>query len=114
MSPTRRDFLFTSAAAAAAASLARVANLHAAQGPQAAPPVFMPIRRNVGFFTMRGGTIGYLINAGGVAVVDPARDALVRPAPGRLCRPLRAEPHPPRAGVRRGSLGRRRRRQLRR
>ena len=69
MSPSRRDFLFTSAAAAAA-SLARVANLHAAQGPQAAPPVFTPIRRNVGFFTMRGGTIGYLINAGGVAVVD--------------------------------------------
>ena len=73
MSPSRRDFLFTSAAAAAA-SLARVANLHAAQGPQAAPPVFTPIRRNVGFFTMRGGTIGYLINAGGVAVVDSPGD----------------------------------------
>lgn len=70
MSPTRRDFLLTSAAAAAAASLARVASGHALQGPQAAPPVFTPIRRNVGFFTMRGGTIGYLINAGGVAVVD--------------------------------------------
>jgi glyoxylase-like metal-dependent hydrolase (beta-lactamase superfamily II) len=37
------------------------------QTPQ---PLFTPIRRNVGFFTMRGGTIGYLVNAGGVAVVD--------------------------------------------
>ena len=37
--------------------------------PQA-QPVFTPIRRNVGFFTMRGGTIGYVIDPGGVAVVD--------------------------------------------
>jgi len=33
-------------------------------------PVFMPVRRNVGFFTMRGGTIGYLIDPAAVAVVD--------------------------------------------
>lgn len=32
--------------------------------------MFTPIRRNVGHFTMRGGTIGYLVNPGGVAVVD--------------------------------------------
>jgi glyoxylase-like metal-dependent hydrolase (beta-lactamase superfamily II) len=37
---------------------------------QAAQPVFTPIRRNVGYFTMRGGTIGYLVNTGGVVVID--------------------------------------------
>jgi glyoxylase-like metal-dependent hydrolase (beta-lactamase superfamily II) len=37
---------------------------------QQAQPVFTPLRRNVGYFTMRGGTIGYLVNAGGVVVVD--------------------------------------------
>jgi glyoxylase-like metal-dependent hydrolase (beta-lactamase superfamily II) len=31
---------------------------------------FTPVRRNVGTFTMRGGTVGWLVNAGGVAVVD--------------------------------------------
>jgi glyoxylase-like metal-dependent hydrolase (beta-lactamase superfamily II) len=33
-------------------------------------PVFTPVRRNIGYFTGRGGTIGYLINADGVLVVD--------------------------------------------
>jgi cyclase len=69
MSPTRRDFLLTSAAAAAAASLGGPRLLRAWQA-QAAPPVFTPIRRNVGFFTMRGGTIGWLVNPGGVVAVD--------------------------------------------
>jgi glyoxylase-like metal-dependent hydrolase (beta-lactamase superfamily II) len=32
--------------------------------------VFTPLRRNVGTFTMRGGTVGWLVNAGGVVVVD--------------------------------------------
>ena len=41
----------------------------ATPAPQATP-VFTPIRRNVGYFTMRGGTIGYLINSTGVVVVD--------------------------------------------
>ncbi|HST59463.1 MAG TPA: MBL fold metallo-hydrolase, partial [Longimicrobium sp.] len=31
---------------------------------------FTPIRRNVGTFTMRGGTVGWIVNRGGVAVVD--------------------------------------------
>jgi glyoxylase-like metal-dependent hydrolase (beta-lactamase superfamily II) len=67
----RRDFLASTAAAAAAGALARPSLLAAwqAQAQQAAP-LFAPIRRNVGFFTMRGGTIGYLINDGGIAVVD--------------------------------------------
>jgi cyclase len=33
-------------------------------------PVFTPLRRNLGYFTGRGGTIGYLVNSGGVLVVD--------------------------------------------
>jgi len=69
MSPSRRDFLASSAAAALAGTLGRPALLRALQG-QAPTPVFTPIRRNVGFFTMRGGTIGYLVSPGGVVVVD--------------------------------------------
>lgn len=68
MSLTRRDFLATSAAAAVGI-LGRPMLARAWQG-QAAQPVFTPIRRNVGYFTMRGGTIGYLVNTGGVVVVD--------------------------------------------
>ena len=69
MSPSRREFLATSAAAALAGTLGRPALLRGLQG-QAPTPVFTPIRRNVGFFTMRGGTIGYLVNPGGVVAVD--------------------------------------------
>ena len=68
MTLNRRDFLATSAVAALAGTLGRPLLLRG-QG-QAPTPVFTPIRRNVGYFTMRGGTIGYLINPGGVAVVD--------------------------------------------
>ncbi|MGQ0646833.1 MAG: MBL fold metallo-hydrolase [Gemmatimonadaceae bacterium] len=69
MSLTRRDFLASSAAVAIAGTLGRHGTVNGWQG-QAPQPVFTPIRRNVGFFTMRGGTIGYLVNAGGVVVVD--------------------------------------------
>ena len=69
MSLSRRDFLATSALAALAGTLGRPSLLRAFQG-QAPQPVFTPIRRNVGFFTMRGGTVGFLVNPGGVAVVD--------------------------------------------
>jgi len=45
-----------------------------AQQPAAAPPpapaVFTPLRRNVGIFNQRGGTIGWLINSDGLLVVD--------------------------------------------
>jgi glyoxylase-like metal-dependent hydrolase (beta-lactamase superfamily II) len=69
MATSRREFLATSAVAAVAAALGRPgASLAALQ--QAPQPVFTPIRRNVGYFTMRGGTIGYLINPGSVVVVD--------------------------------------------
>ena len=69
MTLSRRDFLTTSAAAALAGRFVNPL-LAAAQQGQAPQPVFTPIRRNVGFFTMRGGTIGYLVNAGGVVVID--------------------------------------------
>jgi glyoxylase-like metal-dependent hydrolase (beta-lactamase superfamily II) len=69
MSPTRRDFLATSAAAALGAAIPRpLAALARRQTP--AQPVFTPLRRNVGTFTMRGGTVGWLVSARGVAVVD--------------------------------------------
>lgn len=72
MSPTRRDFLATSAAAALGAA---VAGPLFAQRPQPTrqgqpQPVFTPLRRNVGTFTMMGGTVGWLVNADAVAVVD--------------------------------------------
>src|SRR5688572_6329630 len=69
MSTTRREFLATSALAALAAAIGRPQLAGAWQQAQA-QPLFTPIRRNVGFFTMRGGTIGYLVNPGAVAVVD--------------------------------------------
>ena len=69
MSHTRRDFIASSAAAALGVALGRPSDAlarHRAQ-PQ---PAFTPVRRNVGTFTMRGGTVGWLVNARGVAVVD--------------------------------------------
>ena len=69
MSPTRRDFLATSAAATAAGALGGP-TLAWARRPQEAQGVFTPIRGNVGYFTMRGGTIGWMVNPDAVAVVD--------------------------------------------
>jgi glyoxylase-like metal-dependent hydrolase (beta-lactamase superfamily II) len=74
MALTRRSFLGTSTAALAAGTLGRFAWPEftlAAQGQQAPPPpVFTDIRRNVGTFTMQGGTIGWLVNAAGAVAVD--------------------------------------------
>ncbi|HEX2206752.1 MAG TPA: MBL fold metallo-hydrolase [Longimicrobium sp.] len=70
MSPSRRDFLATSAAMTVGAILGRPLHALASRPVQTAQPVFTPIRRNVGTFTMRGGTVGWLVNPGGVAVVD--------------------------------------------
>ena len=69
MTPTRRTFIATSTAALAAGACERAGLF--AQGPvPAATPVFTEIRRNVGFWTARGGTIGWLINPAGVVAVD--------------------------------------------
>jgi cyclase len=70
MSPSRRDFLSTSAAITLGAVLGRPLHTLSAQLAQTAPPVFTPLRRNVGTFTMRGGTVGWLVSPRGVAVVD--------------------------------------------
>jgi glyoxylase-like metal-dependent hydrolase (beta-lactamase superfamily II) len=84
----RRRFLAVSSGALAAAPLARafaqpvdrlralpsfVEGQQAAQPPAAQAPVvtaFTDLRRNVGIFTARGGTIGFLINKDAVIVVD--------------------------------------------
>jgi glyoxylase-like metal-dependent hydrolase (beta-lactamase superfamily II) len=74
---SRRDFLAGSAVALVGGAVGAPALARAWQ-QQAAPvtPVFTDIRRNIGFFTGRGGTIGYLVDAKGVAVVDSQfRDA---------------------------------------
>jgi cyclase len=71
VSLTRRQFVSASSLSVAAIGLARVPLL--AQAPAAqAPPVtkFEEIRRGVGLFSGRGGTIGYLVNADGAIAVD--------------------------------------------
>ena len=70
MSLTRRDFLAASAVATVAGTLGRGHLARAWQQAPPAQPVFTVIRRNVGFFTMRGGTIGYLVDPAAVVVVD--------------------------------------------
>jgi len=74
---SRRDFLAGSAVALVGGAVGAPALVRAwRQQPAPITPVFTDIRRNVGFFTGRGGTIGYLIDAKGVAVVDSQyRDA---------------------------------------
>ena len=66
MSFSRRDFVATSAGVLGA-MLAQPFDLLAQQQAQG---VFTPVRRNVGTFTMRGGTVGWLVSPRGVAVVD--------------------------------------------
>ena len=66
MSLSRRDFLAASAVTLGAL-LGQPLHLLARAAQQ---PVFTALRRNVGTFTMRGGTVGWLVNARGVAVVD--------------------------------------------
>lgn len=60
----RRQFLFRSSLATAALALPFSKTLAEARG------TFTPLRRNVGYFTERGGTIGWLASKEGVAVVD--------------------------------------------
>ncbi|HEX7118173.1 MAG TPA: MBL fold metallo-hydrolase [Longimicrobiales bacterium] len=77
MSTNRRDFLATSLAAVLTATFDRSALARALLRP-GQEPVFTPIRRDVGCFTMRGGTVGYLVNPGGVVVVDSQFPASAR------------------------------------
>jgi cyclase len=75
----RRQFIVVSSSALAVAPLARAFAQTPGQPPAAAPaqtppppvvPAFADVRRNVGTFTARGGTIGWLINKDAVLVVD--------------------------------------------
>jgi glyoxylase-like metal-dependent hydrolase (beta-lactamase superfamily II) len=52
------------------ALLARPLHALSSYPVRTAQAVFTPVRRNVGTFTMRGGTVGWLVNPRGVAVVD--------------------------------------------
>jgi glyoxylase-like metal-dependent hydrolase (beta-lactamase superfamily II) len=74
MSSSRRDFLAGSAAALVTGvvgySWPALAGQRGRGRGQQASATFTMIRRNVGFFTGRGGTIGYLVNTDGVVVVD--------------------------------------------
>lgn len=77
----RRQFIVLSSGAMVSAPLARAFAQTPAQPPTLPPqttvppppaptPVFTDVRRNVGIFTARGGTIGWLINKDAVLVVD--------------------------------------------
>jgi cyclase len=66
---TRRHFLATSSAALAAGALNPL-RLFAQGQPAAVTPVFKELRRDTGYWTARGGTIGWLINPAGVLVID--------------------------------------------
>jgi glyoxylase-like metal-dependent hydrolase (beta-lactamase superfamily II) len=67
---SRREFMLTSSAALAAGAFGP--SFVFAQAPAAPPttPVFAQLRRNVGIFTARGGTMGYIVNADAVMVID--------------------------------------------
>ena len=68
----RREFVLTSSSALAAGVFGP-SMLFAQQPAPAAPPtvpVFTPLRRNVGTFSARGGTMGWLITPDAVLVVD--------------------------------------------
>jgi cyclase len=66
---SRRRFVRTALAGAAAGTLPLPLRATSAQVPPAIRG-FRPLRRNVGIYTSRGGTIGWLVNPDGVAVVD--------------------------------------------
>jgi glyoxylase-like metal-dependent hydrolase (beta-lactamase superfamily II) len=70
MTLNRREFMLTSSAALAAGAFGP--SFVFAQAPAAPPttPVFTQLRRNVGIFTARGGTMGYIVNADAVMVID--------------------------------------------
>jgi len=64
----RREFIFKSSAVAVLGALG-IRNLHA-QAAAADMGTFTPLRGDAGFYTGRGGTIGWLVNADGIAAVD--------------------------------------------
>ena len=71
MTWNRRDFVKASALATMASAIPQTGRRAATRCRSSpAPAIFTPLRRNVGIFNQRGGTIGWLINGDGVLVVD--------------------------------------------
>jgi cyclase len=71
MPMNRRNFLALTATGVASAGVGgRLPSSLVEAARQEAQGLFLPIRRNVGIFTLRGGTVGTLLNDGGVVVVD--------------------------------------------
>lgn len=68
MSWSRREFVTASSLAVLGSTLRSLPSF--AQQPPPSPPEFASVRRNVGTFTARGGTIGWLITPDAVVVVD--------------------------------------------
>ena len=71
MNPNRREFIVTSSLAVAAGTFLPE-RLFGQQAPAQPPtvPMFASVRRNVGTFTARGGTMGWLIGPDAVVVID--------------------------------------------
>ncbi|MGD9906354.1 MAG: MBL fold metallo-hydrolase [Vicinamibacterales bacterium] len=69
MGVNRREFVKASTLAAVVGALPAAAAAQPA-APPPAPAVFTPLRRNVGIFNQRGGTIGWLVTPDGLLVVD--------------------------------------------
>ena len=71
MNWNRRDFITVSSVGLVSALGGRSLFAQAPAAPQAPTvPKFKDVRRNVGIFTARGGTIGYLVTPDAVIVVD--------------------------------------------
>ncbi len=70
MAWTRREFVGMAAVGAAAGLMPRGLRAQRGAAPPASPPLFTPLRRNVGIFNERGGTMGWIVNGDGVLVVD--------------------------------------------
>lgn len=71
----RRHFLQRTALGTAWAATGLATTPLIGQTPPATPnppftPTFVPLRRGVGFFTARGGTMGWLVNKDAVAAID--------------------------------------------
>lgn len=69
MGVNRRNFVRASALATVAGAFPGSVGAQQPAAP-AAPAVFTPLRRNVGIFNQRGGTIGWLVSGDGLLVVD--------------------------------------------
>ncbi len=69
MNWSRRDFVTASSLAVVGSALRGVPSF-AQQPPPPAVPEFATVRRNIGTFTARGGTIGWLVSPDAVVVVD--------------------------------------------